>query len=197
MNLDTLVCWGMQALAYLDHPNEILEQPVDRHKLREKLGWLGGYRQALKHWSELLAIAHATEAYVHREGLHPLICDELQGRLQPLATTAPGRRLKDALLSFVGEQSSALPKGERLIGSTEVLESIIGKYKRLQSSHSKGGMTAMLLSIGAMVGHHATATIKTALESVTTGDVMTWCKNHLGVTLQAQRKLALGATRTG
>jgi hypothetical protein len=197
MNLDTLVSWGVQALAYLDDPRNISEQPIDRQKLREKLGWLRGYRKALKRWSELLAIARTAEEYVNKEGIHRLISRDLETRLQPLATTAAGRRFKGALLSFVAEQSSALAKRERLIGSTEVLESIIGKYKRLQSSHSKGGMTAMLLSIGAMVGKQAKAEIKTALQSVTTADVITWCKQHLGITLQAQRKLALGATKTG
>ena len=165
--------------------------------MREKLEWLRGYRQDLKRWSELLAIAQAAEEYVNNEGLHSLIHDELQTRLESLVTTAAGRRFQDALLSFVAEQSSALPKGERFIGSTEVLESIIGKYKRLQSSHSKGGMTAMLLSIGAIVGHKVVATIKIALQTVTTADVTAWCKQHLGVTIQAQRKIAFGATKTG
>lgn len=197
MNLDTLVSWGEQALAYLDHPRNVLEEPLDYQKLSGKLGWLRRYRRALKRWSELLAVAHAAEEYVHREGVHPLICEELQGQLQSLVATASGRRLKDGILSFLAEQSSPLAEDERLIGATEVLESIIGKYKRLQSSHSKGGMTAMLLSIGAMVGKQATADIKTALQSVTTADVITWCKKHLGITLQAQRKLALGATKTG
>ena len=197
MNLDTLVSWGWQALAYLEGPSDTLEQPVDRQKLREKLGWLRGYRRALKRWSELLAIAQAAEKYVHEEGVNPLICAELETRLEPLATTPAGRRLKDALLLFVAEQSASLPAGERLIGSTEVLESIIGKYKRLQSTHSKGGMTAMLLSMGAILGRRATNTIKTALETITTDDVKKWCKTHLGVTIQAQRKLALEATKMG
>ena len=197
MNLDSLVSWAVQALEYLDHPRDILGQPVDKHKLREKLGWLRQYRRALKHWSELLALARAAEEFIHAEGVHPSMTDELRERLQPLATTVGGRRLKTALLGFAAEQSRSLPKGERLIGSSEVLESIIGKYKRLQSSHSKGGMTAMLLSIGAIVGPKATTTIKTALQSVTTENVTTWCKKHLGVTLQTQRKLALGATKIG
>lgn len=55
----------------------------------------------------------------------------------------------------------------------------------------------MLLSIGTVLGLRATSTIKTALESVTTADVRTWCETHLGVTIQAQRKLALGATKMG
>lgn len=197
MNLDTLVSWGMQALAYLDHPRDIPGQPIDRGKLTEKLGWLRGYRHALKRWSELLAIAQAAEKYVNHEGIHSQARRELRAELRPLATTSAGHRLAKAILDFVAEQSSNLSKNERLIGSTEVLESIIGKYKRLQSSHSKGGMTAMLLSIGALVGPLAVDTIKTALQTVRTADVSAWCKGHFGMSLQAQRKLALGDTKTG
>jgi hypothetical protein len=197
MNLGTLVSWAVQTLAYLDRPLSISGQPVDRQKLKEKLGWLRGYRKPLKRWSELLAIAQTAERYVNEEGIHSLTCTELGTRLESLATTAAARRLEGALLSFLADQASTLANHERLIGSTEVLESIIGKYKRLQSSHSKGGMTAMLLSIGAIVGRQATATIKTALQTVTTANVITWCRDHLGVTLQAQRKLALSDTKTG
>jgi hypothetical protein len=197
MNLDTLVSWGVQALAYLDRPRELAGEAVDRGKLKEKLGWLREYRRDLKTWSELLEIAWKTEEHVHQEGLHPLICEELDKRLKAVVSTPSGRRFKERLFEFLSEQVSPLCEGERLIGSTEVLESIIGKYKRLQSSHSKGGMTAMLLSVGAIVGKLASDTVQHALETVSTDDVISWCKAALGTTLQAQRKLALGATKTG
>jgi len=112
-------------------------------------------------------------------------------------TTPAGRRMSRAVLAFLAEQSAGMSAGERLIGSTEVLESIIGKYKRVQSSYSKGGMTAMLLSIGAMLGKLPPHTIKRALETVRTKDVDVWCKHHLGITLQSQRRLLLSATKTG
>lgn len=197
MNLDTLVSWGVQALAYLDRPRDLPGQPVDRGKLKDKLGWLREYRGALKAWSELLKIAQTAEEYVQQEGLHPLICKELEERLKAVVITPSGQRFKDRLFEFLAGQVSPLSKGERLIGSTEVLESLIGKYKRLQSSHSKGGMTAMLLSIGAIVGKRASDTVQQALQTVSTNDVRSWCKDTLGTTLQAQRKLALGATKMG
>ena len=87
--------------------------------------------------------------------------------------------------------------GDRLIGSTEVLESIIGKYKRVQSCHSKGGMTSMLLSIGAMVGKQTRFRIKQALELVRSAKLDSWCKDHLGMTIQSQRRLTLSATKLG
>jgi len=197
MNLDSLVSWGRRALAYLEAPGDGPQPPVDRQKLKEKLGWLRSYWQALERWSELLTIAHAAERSVQTEGIHSLISDELREQLEPSVRTTAGRRMLRDLLRFVAEQSSELPAGDRLIGSTEVLESIIGKYKRLQGTHSKGGMTAMLLGIGTAIGKTTTPIIQQALETVRTADVAAWCQKHLGTTLQSQRRLIGSVTKPG
>ena len=196
MNLDTLVRWGVRTLNYLDAGRPASDPTLDRRKVTEKLGWLDHYREDLYRWSELLQVAHTAEKAV-RGGIHSSICQELGAQLEPLATTLAAQRLSKNVLAFLKQQSAGLAADERLIGSSEVLESIIGKYKRLQSCHSKGGMTAMLLSIGAIVGRKTTATIKKALERVRTADVDHWCKDHLGITLQSQRRLAFSATKTG
>jgi hypothetical protein len=197
MNLDTLVAWAGQALAFLARPRDFPKQRVDRRKLRAKLAWLRPYRRALRRWSELLALARAAEDYVHHEGLHAALGDALQQRLQPLVATAAGQRFQDAQLRFLEEQSRSLAGGERMLGSTEVLESVIGKYKRLQNTHSKGGMTAMLLGIGAVIGKQTRATIAQALATIRTQDVWNWSRDTFGTTIAAQRKLALCATKTG
>lgn len=196
MNLDTLVSWGMRALTYLEMSDRDRDPEVDQRKLKEKLGWLRSYRSALRRWSELLSIARTAEKLV-QGGIHRSIVDELQSQLKPLVTTPAGHRMSRAVLAFITEQTEGMSADERLIGSTEVLESIIGKYKRMQSNHSKGGMTAMLLSIGTMLGRLTPHTIKQALESIRSADVDIWCRKYLGITLQSQRRLALGAAKMG
>lgn len=103
--------------------------------------------------------------------------------------------MRDSLLTFVDEQSSAAREHERLLRSSEVLESLIGKYKRLQSTHSKGGMSAMLLSFGAIVQDKTTDIIQRASETINTQDVYDWVKNKLGTIIQAQRKLTFEGTK--
>lgn len=196
MNLDTLVGWGTRTLAYLDGGGAAADPSLDRQQLQEKLGWLRSYRPALDRWSQLLKIARTAESAV-QGGVHPSLCQELRRQLEPWARTPAARRMSENVLTFLAEQSAGMSDGERLIGSSEVLESIIGKYKRVQSCHSKGGMTALLLSIGAMLGPLTPATIAHALESIRTTDVEHWCQTHLGMTLQSQRRLALSATKTG
>ena len=197
MNLEALTGWGQKVLRYLDSPQDHPDVEVDRQLVQKKLGWVRRYRWRLSQWSELLGLAEASEHYVRYQGLHGKAADELRAKLDPLATCRGSRRFQEAILEFVAKQASQAGLEERLIGSSEVIESIIGKYKRLQSMHSKGGMTAMLLSIGAIVSNKAVETIAAALRRVKTCEVWQWCRKHLGITIQAQRKIALNGNKNG
>ncbi len=68
MNLETLVSWGRNVLGYLKSPRINPQAPIDIPKLKDKLDWLTMYRRPLQEWSELLAIAQATEDYIRRHG---------------------------------------------------------------------------------------------------------------------------------
>lgn len=197
MNLDTLVRWARGALAFLDAPHAVSTDPPDRKALKEKLGWLQGYRKVLDEWSQWLTLVNTAEDYVRHEGFHVQAVRELRERLTPLATRPSGRKLCEDLLEFVSQQSAHAKPDERLIGSSEVLESLIGKYKRMQSTHSQGGMTPMLLSVGAAVARKTGAFIRTALAKIATKDVTGWCRNQFGITIQAQRRLAFEGNRIG
>lgn len=198
MNLERLVHWGRSVLGYLKRPRINPQAPIDLSKLKDKLDWLATYRRPLQEWSELLAIAEATEDYIRRHGYHGHASRALSIRLASLATCASARCMRAAILAFVADQSRmARTPAERLLGHSEVLESLIGKYKQLQSTHSKGGMTAMLLSFGSIVSKKTHDVIQTALTSVTTRAVAKWCQDKLGVTLQAQRAFAFKRNKNG
>lgn len=190
MNLSPLVRWGRDALGFLDHPREIPGETIDPRRLQEKLGWLRDYRDALYQWSVLLAIAETTEHYVRDEGYHPAAAEQLRQRLDGLGINAPAQAMETAAIEFVGEQSLAARPGEHLIGSSEVIESLIGKYKQLQGSHNRVGVTPMVLAFGAMIVHHSTDAVTAALGTIRTRDVLQWCREHLGFTLQSQRRYA-------
>lgn len=190
MNLDTLVNWGCRVLAYLDDPCDFPGQKVNHKKLRQKLGWLREYRRSLATWAELLEVAARAETYIRREGYHARAAEELEHQLLPLARTPAGLRLKASLVKFVAEQSKELATGQHILGSSEVLESLLGKYKRIQGTHSKGGMTGSLLSIGATVIKKSTTVIQTAMATVPVAAVGQWVRDNLGLTIPAQQALA-------
>jgi len=96
--------------------------------------------------------------------------------------------LRKELLQFVHEEARQARKGERLLGSSEVLESIIGKFKHVAGERGQHGLTGMVLSIGALVGRQAVATVEAAMNEITNHAVWNWCRSHLGPTVQSLRR---------
>ena len=190
MNLEPLIRWGRETLAILDAPPpEVLAHCTEK-RLREKFCWLLDYRQAITDWSELLALITTTEQFVRSQGLYYGASEEVAEQLQPLVTNDTTESLYDELVAFVKTESSKAHPGERLPGSTEVLESCFGKLKALEGDQCKSGFTGLLLSIGAIVAKTTTEVVHKALESTKTNDVIDWCKKKLGQTVHSKRKQA-------
>src|SRR5205085_2634756 len=129
-------------------------------------------------------------------GFHADAVPVLRGVLQPLASRPLGQIMSAELLAFVDEQSAQAKPQERLIGSSEVIESVIGKYKQMQGHHSHGGMTAMILSVGAIVADRTLATIRQAVAAIKTNAVQESTHTHLGISLQPQPCLAFNRNKT-
>ena len=88
------------------------------------------------------------------------------------------------------DESSKVRQGERLPGTTEVLESCFGKLKALEDGQSKSGFTGLVLSLGAMVSKWTAESIGEALERCRVRDVLDWCRKNLGPSVQSQRSQA-------
>jgi hypothetical protein len=194
MNLDALVDWGVGTLALMnDRPRmEQLGLPVEL--VQTKLGWLDEFRATLEEWSAYLAMINGTLDLVRRQGLTVSVGRELEATL-PLASGSVGE-LRKELIEFVVDESSKVRQGERLPGTTEVLESCFGKLKALEDGQSKSGFTGLVLTLGAMVSNWTTGTIHQALERCGVQDVLDWCRKNLGTSVQSQRRRAY-ATREG
>jgi len=189
MNLEELLVWGQRTLRYLDDPRPVAGRELDRAALSAKLGWLHEYRAALAEWNAALTVVSDTLVYVRRAGYHHQAAEELGSCLLP-AASAMAQRVALALLEFVALQSAAARPGERLIGSSECLESLIGKGKRLEGQHSKSGFTKMILGLAASVVTPTYEYLTAALTHTKTTHVLDWCHTHLGISLASQRRQA-------
>ena len=126
----------------------------------------------------MLTMIEITEHYVRHEGIHAHVAEELAVRL-PQSGGFRARNMRETLLEFVRGQAQQARDGEHLLGSSEVIESIIGKYKHLAGEHCQQGLTGLVLGIPAMIGRVALDTVMHALSELTNRDVWTWCKEHL------------------
>jgi len=187
MNLDVLVGWARESLLALERPQALRKAGLNVRQAEEKLGWLRAFAQPVRRWGEMLAVIGAAEHYVRHEGIHSQAAEELAARL-PKSTIPAVQRLRKQVLEFVQAQGQQAQDGERLLGSSEVLESIIGKFKHVAGEGGRHGLTGMVLSIGALVGTLAVETVQAAMTEVTTNAVRDWCRSHLGATVQGVRQ---------
>jgi hypothetical protein len=191
MNVDVLIHWGQDALAFLDRAEE--STMFEAEQVKEKLGWITRFRRPLKEWQALLQVVVTTESYIRQRGLYQDIHRELAQHLQPLAGTEQARRVCAELIAFVAQEAAKARPDERLLGSSEIIESVLGKLKRLEQDQSMSGFTGLLLALCATVATTTTDVIHQALETVPTNAIITWCRNNLGQSVQAKRRRAFAS----
>jgi len=190
MNLESLLRWGRGTLRVLDEQPDAVMRHGSPARLEEKFGWLRKYRDNLARWSEYQDLLDETVDEIRCYGYHQHAAYRVALRIEPHVRTDSGRQLKDELVAFVANESARARPGERLPGSSEILESAFGKMKSLQGDHQKGGFTSLLLGLGAVVGRLDRETIHDALVTVPWKQVRTWIEENLGKTFHSKRCLA-------
>jgi hypothetical protein len=195
MNLEPQLAWAQGVLDILQEPAAV-QKWVTPERLRDKLGWLEDYRDAMAEWSHWQQIVNTSVALVNRQGIYRGIAKTLRQQLRRCPKQSAA--LAKDLVQFVATQARHAKPGERFPGSTEVLESCFGKLKQLEKQQARGGFTSLVISFGALLAETTSKVVKAALQHSNTKSVLDWCKQHLGTTLFAQRKLAFAsATKPG
>ena len=192
MNLDTLMRWGRKVLEFLDSPKGAQHNAQGR--LEEKLGWVKGFRAQLQEWNALLELTTTAERVVRTQGIYRGCERVLDKQLVSLVDTPRTERVREQLVNFVASEALKTRAGERLLGSSEVIESMFGKLKCIERDQARSGFTALVLSIPAMVSTTTQEVIHKALETVPTRKIAEWSKEFLGQSIQAQRKEAFRDT---
>lgn len=193
MNVGELVAWGVRMLQYLEE--ESPRQEWDRQRVEAAVGWVRQYRHEVEHWRQWVEVGTITEQFVKTHGVSASGAPQLQHRLAAAGTLPRTQQLCAEFVQFVTEEGAKANAGERLVGSSEVIESIFGKWKRLEGEQARSGLTGLVLALGAIVAPTTAAVIKQALTTVPTKTVLTWCREKLGKTVQATRRALFAPLR--
>ena len=140
-----------------------------------------------------IKIVSVTESFVRYHGIRAGTQQELKIRLRGLAQTPRARQVRQELLDFVAQEEAKAQADECLLGSSEIIESVLGKQKRLEKYQSKSGFTGLILGVCALVANTTREVIQRALETVSTQQVLDWCHEMLGSSVQSQRRAVFSA----
>jgi hypothetical protein len=167
-----------------------LQEAVPPPEVVQHYGWVSAFAVELTAWQEQQALVAALLQQVRVEGLFARSAAELEREWEqlPLSAHPTTRALRDRLRGYVARSSRGLRAPERLVGSTEVLESAFGVQKRLAADQAEGGLTALTLALGAVLGKHTAETVRADLEAVPQKKAESWARRTLGQTVQWLRR---------
>lgn len=184
------------SLVHFGH--SILEQLGQRNPeagLLDHYAWVGEYGDDLRAWEYQHRVIETTLRLVREQGLFGRASVELGLELMELGDppNQAGVGLRNRMEAYVGRYSRGLRPGERLVGSTEILESAFGRQKRLSGDQSGSGLTGLSVGLGVLLGEYTPDQIKAHLEEVPEKRVLGWARRCFGKTVQWLRRRLFGS----
>lgn len=193
MNLDPEIRWGRRALWLLDRVRigkltTRQKERLDIQDVEAQLGWLEEYREELEIWTQLCEVGQASCTVVRRCGYSDRTVTELKAALGSSKTPVVQGLITEMALVVEQQCARCASHESRLPGSSEVIESLIGKGKRLLgTSQNNNSLTVQILSIAASTAKFSVTALAESLRRCRIGHVQTWIKDNIPRGIRATR----------
>lgn len=194
-NVEKLLDWAENLL---NSPLDILaslvpiEQNILNSKLKNKFAWLASYQDKLKHWKQMVQMTRTVETHIKRSGLNQEIFSLIQQQLTVEAISIEGFSQK--IIGYLRQETSQIQPGETLLMTSDVLESLFGKFKQFLSRSPQKQIGQTFLSICLSTMNLTALVVKEALETVRFLDVEDWSAQVFGQSMLSKRKIVFPAS---
>lgn len=173
--------WGIKVCNYLKR-----DRVTDLEK--EKLSWVLNFQSPLNTYQEMAKLFDMTTKEVRENGYRKVTVQILKDKGEHICSCERSRSFLLKILKKVEEETEKIAPGDCLLGCSEIIESVLGKYKQLERDHSSGGITSLVLSVPALVGNITKEIVKNAMEAISIDKINEWTKENLGSTFWALRR---------
>ena len=194
MNLEKTMGWAAMVLWQLSRPKSEARANIATERMNEKLGWLRSFRKDIAKWNRCLDVVAVTLKLANEQGLSAGSRRRLKSELNRLDLCSASREVADRTLAFISESEKKLKSlrqpGLRLPISTEVLESVFGRYKQLEGQHSQGGFTSLLASFATLLKPITADEVQDAFTAASTQKMRDWVTDQIGSSLQSRKNQA-------
>jgi hypothetical protein len=189
MNLRPISDWGMAVLRFLDDVH-------DRRFAAEKknLKWVRKYESMIKELALLNKMVNEIQLQLKTNGLSKETIGECEKILQKGSQTRLCR-FNESIKGYLHETEKLLPRHEKILCCTDILESSFGKYKNYLQANPMVGITNLSLSIPAFTAPLTPNEILAAFEQTKVQDVEKWTMANIGTTTLSKRMEVLKTER--
>lgn len=170
LNVDIIIDWALKILNYNGSWD---------NKTYEKLKWVYSYEKQIMIWHQWVEIGKYVRDQLRISGFGFNTEKILSQRLSSLPMVESAQQLACNLIDFVSQESNKLAVGERVPGTTEVIESLFGYFKQVKNGmwDSNGGVGRLILTMASRVGELTSELVQQALNDIRQRDLCEWLKN--------------------
>jgi hypothetical protein len=157
-------------------------------RCRAHFGWLEPYRSLLREECvPLVRMTYSAEKQVKSAGLHGRSAAEWLASQPPLPRSQTrARQFRASVLRYLREEGRQRPRTEALLSTTDVLESLFGKYKRYTERSPSQELNSAILTLPLATEPITRELVEAALDSTPIKSLKHWVRATF-----VQTKLAL------
>ena len=174
---------------YVVH-GEIICQHSDlgRRSFYNKFGWLFNYEQDINTYTEIFTQIHSVQKQLKTQGLHSESLEEWLKTISVDSLTPRGQKFHEKIIEYLTFETNQIPVGQILLGTSDVIESLFGKYKFFAARRPLKDIGASILLIPLFTLKITTSSVKQAMESIRFIDVISWTESIFGFSMLSQRR---------
>jgi hypothetical protein len=166
---------------------------LGRRQFETHLGWLLNYRAAVDDYARRMEEVKRFQERLKHDGLRAGAADAL--RQEAASSNAALQALRTHMQAYLKRESAGIGEGEIWLASSDVLESLFGKYKLFSQRSPLKEVSRWVLTLPLLTVKLSRELIRQALESVSTQRMEQWVAEHFGPSAFARRKAAFGSPK--
>ena len=191
------VNWGKQLLTVpLDVIVELMpltELQAIYQRLKQKFYWLINYEESLQQWKIMVFLTRTKTTQLKIDGLNQQCLEQFESQISSIIIPPDLFDFKQKIIKYISEEISHLKTGNPVLATTDVVESIFGKYKHFSSRCPLKDFRQMLLTIPLSTMTFTTDVVKNALENIRGIDLEEWVHQVFGQSMLSKRKTLFSA----
>jgi hypothetical protein len=163
---------------------------VGRRRFMEKLAWLTDYQADIATYAQMVELVQTVEKQVKQAGLHRASKSAFEKNTQARSLSPRIQQFNERIVQYLAREGNNIPEGQTLLATSDIIESIFGKYKLFSDERPLKEIGKMVLTIPVLTTTITSELVKKAMESVRGIDVEHWANRLFGQSMLSKRRAA-------
>ncbi len=168
---------------------------IGRRKFLEKLGWLLNYEKELQIYAEILKVFALAKKQFLQQGLHQKSQQDWLKLTNEFPDSSWIRSSQEKVTQYLAIEGQKVPENQTLLATSDIIESIFGKYKIFSDSSNCSEINEMILTLLLCTTEFTPDLVLQAMESIQIADVTAWSKEVFGQSMLSKRKVAFSPSQ--